>query len=180
MTETQLPQPIGWSDVRVDDVIRAERDSGATRVVQGEVETINADWMSLDGGNSVAYIYAGDGFSLTLISRPTPERPPWSRWRDPVTGNGYVVDDTGDYLRVVTNELTMPVLSPPRTPGLGVSSVIARLVPWSDEPAQPDPILCVNCDQPIRKGDDRWYHVRNNFMRCDGLPLAQIAAPVQP
>lgn len=126
-----LPRSVTFPEVQVGDTIRAEKPTGVVRVVQGEVTDIIT---RIDRGvtglhlsdDKKWFILAEEGWSLTLLDRPKPDRPVGSLWYDPDTGAGYVRTDHPLrayqwFCGVGWDSLTA-----------GQPKVIDRLIAWAD------------------------------------------------
>ncbi len=155
MTETQVPQPIEWDQVRVGDVIRAEKGyPGGTRVITegtvsgfGEIGPYFKFGAVADWDASVAQ---KEQQSLTLISRPAPE--------------------------VKCKNCVQPIRIADEGIWRHEDGGRSRCTLYA-EPAQPDPILCKWCDRAIEKYPSTcWQHVGSQSLSC-GTYFSKLATP---
>lgn len=179
---TQVPQSIEWSDVRVGDVIRAERDAAGVHVTyEGPVMQISNDRVVLGTDIQDPWQVLTRHHALTLISRPAPERPPGSLWWHEGTESAWVATDEDDTpYRLFKGGPIRPYLTTNYPEDV---QFIAALIPYLPEPAQPGPVLCKWCDKPIEPYSpltSYWQHVGSESLTCGHYSSATATPKTTP
>lgn len=122
-----LPRPIPWGEVQVGDTIRAEQSTGVVRVeIRGPMRMLVTD------GVEVTARWIHDGWSLTLIDRPEPERPAGSLWYQTRMDVGFVrtaarSHSQPHYLGFTGDFLAFKIWATD-------AELIAELIPWAERP----------------------------------------------